>query len=244
MSLRDEMIQFIGNERDRLTVEHSNVFAMQFSKVTRYYDFLEIILSRYDGAGKRFVENSKALQATFKEGQHPTTGDQLELHARGKQLTTDLHLEIESFYVFGKMLLDRVANTIEYYFGQVRKRPLDSHDDLVKNLEEYSRSLELEVPATLMAAATSLKEKIADHRDYEVAHEKNPRSVFATVFYADGRTSIANTKLYPKASDKQAESKDLNELFREIDQYLQVIMNFIRSNGRHSRLNTSDQSST
>ena len=36
-------------------------------------------------------------------------------------LTTRLHLEIESFYLFAKILLDKVAHFVEFYFGPGRK---------------------------------------------------------------------------------------------------------------------------
>jgi hypothetical protein len=42
------------------------------------------------------------------------------LMSQSQGLTSDLHLEIESYYLFAKIILDDVARAIEYYFGPHR----------------------------------------------------------------------------------------------------------------------------
>jgi hypothetical protein len=56
------------------------------------------------------------------------------LMSQSQGLTSDLHLEIESYYVFAKIILDDVARAIEYYFGPHRGLALDSHDGLAKRM--------------------------------------------------------------------------------------------------------------
>ena len=52
-------------------------------------------------------------------------------------MTGQLHLEIESYYLFSKIMLDKIVHALEFYFGQGRKKSLDSHDGLVKNSASY-----------------------------------------------------------------------------------------------------------
>src|SRR5437899_1849286 len=108
--LLEQFVSFIRAERDRFSTEDSNRFGMAFSKITRHYQFLLIIVGRYKEASDEFVRNTKDLQASFKPGEHPATEEQLRLQDEGRHLTTHLHLEIESFYLFAKILLDRIAH--------------------------------------------------------------------------------------------------------------------------------------
>jgi hypothetical protein len=236
--LLEELVSFIHAERERFSTEDSNRFGMAFSKLTRQYRFLLIILGRYKEARDNFVQNTKDLQALLKPGDHPVTQEQDRLLAEGQTLVTHLHLEIESFYLFAKILLDRIAHTIEFYFGQARRLPLDSHDDLVKHLEAYAADKSVKVSPELMKAAMELKGDISDHRDYEIAHEKSPRTMFATGFNDKGQTTIISTKLYPKDRDEQASTQELEKLLAKIDGYLTLVMEFIKTNQNKTRLKT------
>ena len=223
------LTEFIITERDRFENRDNNRFAVSFSKLTRYYEFLRIILERYGEAGRRFLENTKEAQALTKPGHQEVTRELAQVMAESWPLTTRLHLEIESFYLFAKILLDHVARNFELYFGQVRKRSLDSHDDLVRNVAAYATALALTLPDGFMDAAAVLKRDISDHRDYEIAHEKSPRTMHATTF-SGKRTSIASTKLYPKETDKQVETEDLETLLERLDAYLLQVIDFIAIN--------------
>lgn len=237
------LVDFIRSERERFSTEHNNMFGTSFSQITRYYEFLSIVFRRYKEASIAFTENTKALQATFKSGHHEMTSQQMSLHEEGVRATTALHLEIESFYLFAKILLDKVAHALEFYFGKVNRRPLDSHDDLTKNLEAYAQSKGLLITTGLFDLIRKLKEDISDHRDYQIAHEKSPRTLRATGFDEQGNTKIIGTKLYPKEGDRQNETKLLEELLTEINEYLDMITEFIQQNGNKTRLklNTSRQ---
>ena len=235
-TMLDTFSEFVRTQRDRFETEDNNRFAMAFSKLTRHYQFLLIILGRYKEASQNFVQNTKDLQASFKPGEHPATEEQVRLQDQGRNLTTHLHLEIESFYLFAKILLDRIAHAIEFYFRAARKLPLDSHDGLVKNLEAYAADKNVKVSPEIMKAAGELKSGISDHRDYEIAHEKSPRTMFATMYDGKGSTSIASTKLYPKESDRQAQTEDLHALLTKIDDYLTLVVEFIKTNQDKTRL--------
>jgi hypothetical protein len=226
------LITFVRTERDRFSGQHNNMFAFAFSKITRYSQFVDVILERCNAASARFLENTNAMRATMQEGNHPLTLEQLELFGQGLQLTAVLHLEVESFYLFTKILLDNIARAVEFYFGQARGRPLDSHDDLVKNLPGYAAAKGLtNLPDRLVALAAELKQDVSDYRDYEIAHEKSPRTMKATAFNLDGTgVRIASTKLYPGERDQQKESRPPDEVMLVIAEYLAAVVACITEN--------------
>jgi hypothetical protein len=140
----DDYTKFVGTHRCRLLFEQHNMFAFAFGKVTRYWQFLEIIYERYQLASRAFMENTKALYEPMKPGASSLlTEEQQRLHEAGASLQAALHLEIESFYLFAKIMLDVIAHAIEYYFGSARNLSLDSHDDLAKNLHKYAAAKSL-----------------------------------------------------------------------------------------------------
>src|SRR6266496_248045 len=118
------LTDFISSERERFANEDNNKFAMSFSQISRCSAFLDVIIERYEEASQQFFQNTKSMQATRLPGTHPMTSEQIALHNEGVRLTLLLHLEIESFYLFAKIFLDKIAHALEFYFGQVRKKPL------------------------------------------------------------------------------------------------------------------------
>lgn len=134
----------------------------------------------------------------------PSSRLNIELPEKRECVSDELHLDIESFYIFAKIFLDKIARFIEHYFGaQVRHRPLDSHDDLVRNLEIYAESKGLTLPIGLMTTAARLKTKIADHRDYHISHEKSPRTVHGIQITSEGLTKLVLVRIYPKGSEAE-----------------------------------------
>jgi hypothetical protein len=135
---------FVEAHRERLKAEHGNIFAFSFSKVIRHWRFLEIIHHRHAEASAAFAANTQALLRSIPpKGRGVFTPEQAELYVAGDRLSVATHLEVEFFYLFAEILLDDVARAIEYYFGAARNLPLDSHDDLSKNLVKYAEAKEL-----------------------------------------------------------------------------------------------------
>lgn len=71
-----------------------------------------------------------ATRALAKPGTHPVTAEQVALHQQGYQIGIQVHLEMEAWYLFAKIVLDDVARAIEYYFGPAQRLAIDSHADL------------------------------------------------------------------------------------------------------------------
>jgi hypothetical protein len=152
---------------------------------------------RISHPGTYGCQHRKATQAAVLPGTHPMTGQLMTLHEEGLRLNIMLHLEIESYYLFAKIMLDKIVHALEFYFGQGRNISLDSHDNLVKYFEAYAEQKGLVLPLEFMVMAKTLKTDISDYRDYDIAHEKSPRRMSGTMFDSEGNMKMTAMSLYP-----------------------------------------------
>jgi hypothetical protein len=160
----------------------------------------------------------------------------MKLFNRSEELGVRVQLEVESFYLFAKILLDKVARALEFYFGPVRSLSLDSHDDLARRVESYAAARDLKAPVELVEAIQRLKTDVSDFRDYRIAHHKAPRTVRGTMWTPSGETHMRLTQIYPTAKDQDAQSGSLEELLRDIDSYLRQIVGLIETNRMRTAL--------
>ena len=232
-----QMVAFIQSERKRFATKHNNMFAQSFSQITKLYRNLLIILARYDSASRVFIENTKAMVATLKPGTHPVTPNQERLHDEGWKLKLALELEIDSFYLFAKMLLDRVAHALEFYFGQASRCSLESHDGLTKCLRKYAGIKQLSPPPSrLLELLTVIKREISDYRDYEITHAKKPRVLQGIAYDSSGRTRKSPAIMYPTEKDQFVASESPGNLMGLVDEYLALVVQYIRSNSARTKL--------
>jgi hypothetical protein len=155
---------------------------------------------------------------------------------RRHALSVQLQLEIESFYLFAKIMLDKVAHAIEFYFGPAHKLPLDSHDDLVTKLTQYCSNRGLQPNPILLKIAAGLKERISDFRDYQIAHEKSPRTMWVLGWSSADDLRMGLTRLNPTLRDSQRDSTPLRELARELNSYLDALVDFLSNNRDRTNL--------
>jgi hypothetical protein len=233
--------EFIQSERDRFKGDANNLFAFSLGQAARYYEFLAILATRFEAVSAEYVACQSQLRASFPEGETELVGELLDRWHQSLDLGTQLHLDIESFYLFGKILLDKLAQFTGHYFGQVQSCSLASHNKLVKNIERFAHTKGAAIHPELLSAATALKEQIADFRDKQIAHNRNPRTVVGTIWSSRGDVRLAATHLYPRPSDPpQVESSSLQELFTLIDTYVAQLVFFVTSNRTLSRFALSE----
>jgi len=121
---------------ERFKYADVNVFAHKLGQALRYYDFLLIILDRYEEANGKMAslrEETRKLLPT-QTGIRRVTPEEVSLLGESSRLTTLLHLEIESFYLFAKVLLDNIARFLHVYFGEEQGIKGKSHNDLASHL--------------------------------------------------------------------------------------------------------------
>lgn len=216
-----DMSRFVKAERARFG-ERENLFAGHMSALHRYRQFLGIIAQRYVAASEALAQHFELARVDIKRADGAW-------FVRSGELGDNLHLEIESFYLFAKILLDKIAHCVEFYFGPERGLSIDSHDNFAKSAVEYVERKGLSTTA-FVDAAPSWKLRISDYRDYNIAHEKSPRAQRASLVDAEGNGRMAAFRLFPKNGESQKDTEVVTVLLVDLDSYLQLLLRFMAAN--------------
>jgi hypothetical protein len=211
----------------------------------RYFGFLQIISNRYLEATVPYVEGIQremaAIQAKARGNSQlmaiPCTPEDLAEAQRLAGLAAAIHLDIESFFVFANILLDRVASTCRYYFW---KRADWNHRQLMDSFENISRRKGLRLPdPDLLKMPCNLHGRIVSYRNTRVEHVEEPRVLFGTMWGLDKKARIAPSIIYPvgdEAKTAQEPTGDIEEIMALLDQYLTAILDFFEANADKSIL--------
>lgn len=168
----------------------------------------------------------------------PINAEQTRFIRESHQLTNLVHLEIESFYMFAKIFLDKIALFIQNYFGPERGISLISHHKLANNLEKFRLAKDLVYPQGFPQSVIFMKEHICDYRDKQISHLYGQRIIRATSWGDAKQTKIILAQIYPTETknEVQAQSSDeLLSLMQAIDTYIQYLVTLIESNRAKTR---------
>jgi len=169
-------------------------------------------------------------------GQFPLSKPDQAVLGRHSAVSEQLQLEIETFYLFAKIFLDKAAQFVEHCFGSVRQIPLHSHDNFVRRLDAYAAAVGLIVSPGFRSQLQALKDLIADFRDCNIAHEQSPRMVRGMRYEPGTEPQMilmkAGTAASPVKSQLPAESTPLPELMTAIDIYVDCLIELYKNN-RH-----------
>jgi hypothetical protein len=226
--------QFVATERDRFDIRANNTFGIGLWDISIYRDFLSVLVRRQVQAsqeGRQAFRRMSEIGKQYPSGARRLSDEEQRLSDLTSQWSLMVRLETEAWYLFAKILLDEIARGIEFYFGAARGCSLQSHDRLTKSLERYANLLGLSLPPRLAQAAADLKQSVADHRDYQVAHHTSLRTIRPLLYGADDSVGarVVHTPLY-QGREKQVESGDLAHLTGAIDQYLDLVVDLYESN--------------
>ncbi len=233
LNLNDILNQFIWEHRKRFEVRDNNFFALSFSDIQRYHSFLHLIQEKFpDLYFKNRINAEKNLKLIEKLKKSVPITDELQASLdEASKISNEALFQVESFFLFSKILLDKIARSIELYFGPVRKFSLDSHDDLVKSFPKYCAVKQIEIPDSFMDISRQLKEEVSDFRDYQIAHNKSPRTLKWPIVLENpqgGRVTLA--KLYPRDVDKTLDSSETSKVLSLIENYIIEVMNLLNTN--------------
>jgi len=228
--------------KERFYYADVNAF-LHLSPALRYYDFLLIILDRYTKVNQKVIAlHGEEMKLTRSQpGIRRVTPEQARRMDKSSRLTTRLHLEIESFYLFAKILLDNIARFIYVYFGEERGIGLESHHALAKHHKKYFEAKGLVVPDGLSESLALLEKEICDYRDKEISHELSLRRIRGTAWGGSGAARIAAGVIYPHKGDKMATSAELPQLMSGINNYIRQVITLIGSNRNKSRFELKSQ---
>lgn len=143
-----------------------------------------------------------------------------------------VYLRIETFYVFAKILLDRVAGFIPYYFGPARGIGLSKHSQLEDALPGFAEQKGLTLSPSLIERVNEVAGRVSDYRDTQITHGHSPRTMRGTAYYLNtGEAMIYTRRLYPRdRSESGRRSETPRTLLPLIESYVEEIVAFLDSN--------------
>jgi hypothetical protein len=221
----DRLSSFAASEHLIYQWVDGNRLWLALDEIVRYRRFVELIVGRIDDDRELLNSaTSTSVQGLRNHAGGPISAQQRTLDERANDAQVPLHLEIESLYLFGKVLLDRTAIAIGVFFGQAQSCSLASHDSWRKSLAKYAKAKSLSLPPGFDQLVESLQRDV-EFRDKQLVH----RRVGATRGTSwNMETGSAQILIQP---DKQ--SKDPVALVRVIDQYLDlVLVLFVTNRGK------------
>lgn len=203
-----------------------------------YLEFLLIIQGRNTVASANYLDNVRQqleeIDRQVRKGltTWPETERSSELWSEWHPLSLQVQLEQESFYIFAKMLLDKVAHAVGVYFGPAPKCSYQSHDALTKCFEKYCELLGLPRHPELSQSMEKLKIDVADFRDKVISHEKSSRAIVMRplVEGPDGTVRLSMSYVRPREGDRNIQARPVNEVLAEIADYILLVLQFVRTN--------------
>lgn len=245
MAKQNILTEFILTEIEHYDDRDVNRFSASLWQATRYYDFLQLIIKRYRIASRNYEAHARRMMATtLDESSSATSGEVAGLIEAGQARYTRLHLEIESFYMFATILLNKIANLVEDYFGQARQCSLISHNELRKSYKKFANEKGITIPKELGGNLERLQTTVVDYRNKQVAHLRNPRVLKGTAFDKLGNSKIVLGYIYPRETDKLLSSpKVIDDVMQDIDFYIRQVITLIKTNRSKSRFKLKMQSS-
>ncbi len=222
-----DLIPFVEEYRGKLAPEHGQVFHVALQGIWTYNEFLRVIRGRFETADRALLSSVQALMGNIDRWSRVERLEAIKVQ-HGHEI--DLHLQIESFYLFAKVLLDKVARFLQFFFGEIRAKPLTSHDQLAKRLPDYVRARGLILPLGFEEAVNGLKRDVADFRDYYIAHEQSPRTQRGTMWRGEEPGQLTLARVYSKPTEQQIVSSSVPGLMREIEAYLGLLQELLSEN--------------
>jgi hypothetical protein len=234
-------------ESGKYETRDDNLFTVSLAQLVRYRQFLAIIIGRYESTIHAWRSSLDEIQTEFElksrsqPGSSSMTDAELAAWMKNSELTTRLHLEIESFYVFAKILLDKTALFIQNYFGQEQGCSLASHHKFSKCWKRYGQLKGLVYPEGLPRSLSLLQEQICNFRDKQISHLQNLRTLKPTLYsLADTYdVRLGLTYIPPRERDSErppVESVALHQLLEEVDTYTGHVIDLVRKNRQKTRL--------
>lgn len=224
---------FFNENQGRLYTKKGNVVANSLGNVLLHYNYLKKIQKRFQRYNKAYFSHFTGYKTIFPPNEGSVISKKQEQWLnKTRKLNFDLQFEIESFYLFAKILLDKTAQFIEFYFGRVEGKSIVSHHKFSKNLKDYCDAKNLKYYKQIEEKVHYLQKTISDFRDKQLVHEKSPRTTRGISLGSQGETTMMILRLFPKDSDSHTNSISINNLYKNITEYFKMVILFIEKNNR------------
>jgi hypothetical protein len=184
-----------------------------------------------DVSERRYGEIDEDLGAQNRE----PTAEELALLDELGLASLKVYLRIETFYVFAKILLDKLARLIPHYFGPARGVRIGGHSSLVDGvLPKFAAGKNLTpVPPPLVALISDLGSRVSAYRDRSITHAYSPRTYRGTAYSLDtGEAKIYTYRLYPRDASEMVgrHSETPRTLLPLIESYVHELVDYFERN--------------
>jgi hypothetical protein len=215
----------------------------------RYLGFVRVVVERYEAANESYIGHAERIKAALmaeSTGSRRLTEDETDALLAKWTLAESLQLEIESFYLFAKILLDRVADVVCLYFDNPRPSKGSSHSFLVNRaFDRICRTRSIDGRA-LVPSLEDLDRRVVQHRNDVVEHLADPRWSPGMGWGADRRVKVSMGLVAPKADEPDYDTRTTEDpaaLLKEIEAYIVAVFDFLETNIEKSVLTPSSSTS-
>jgi hypothetical protein len=233
MNGQDVLTEFYAEEVALAAGYQTSAQVLSVHQAKRLREYLALILDDYRAASTALIKHLEKEREVFGTGPLGLNPERRRLLEKSEHLQTIVHLRIETFYVFAKMMLDKLAHTLEIHFGSARGIPIHKHSKLVTKLSDYAAAQGLVPPAAqLIEAAERAEAEIGAFRDRHVVHEWNPRRRWATGINREtGDTSLSAWIVSKKPTDAPPLTGAAPpKLMETLDSYVIELVRYIAAN--------------
>src|SRR4030095_7491247 len=178
----------------------------------------------------------KSLGNPPADGTRRLTHEEEELVREFHNRTRPLQLEIESFYLFSKILLDRIADTLALSLGFPSSTRGSSFSRLATSFDAHCQAEGLDgCQSELSNMIKGLRARIVSYRNEQIEHTGAP---FMQIFAKnDGRAILmpmaGHLMIGRKPSSGYRLSEPLDDLMSEIDRFIETAIRFLTANLSH-----------
>jgi hypothetical protein len=193
-----------------------NICLQTLRTVDRKLGFLDVTTREYADASTDFTDARARHEVALKTSRHD-----YETFLEVKEYAELVHLRIETFYLFARILLDDVVRAVDTLIG-TNGATIGKHSNMGTNLPNLiaSRGGEPPVPQKLHDLIAEVKH-VVGYRDLYIAHLRLQGAVKGTVFDPEGNPAIVVQTITPrpgmspcvKNSEPIADLRDLLERY-------------------------------
>ena len=243
------LLVFIEVERGRLEDRTGNILGAYTRQLRDLLRYLHVTADEYRLANLAWYDAFDRMQAENEAESKRQDSNDIEETDAMRALTEEageagliVYLRIETFYVFAKILLDKLARLLPHYFGPARGVRLRAHSSLVDGaLPRFAAQHGLAAPPpALLALIEDLGTRVSDYRDHFITHADSPRIMRGISFSLDrSEAAIITTKLYPIGPAPSTSSETPLTLQPVIESYVIDLIDYLAANNdRANRLKT------
>jgi hypothetical protein len=234
IALRARIDNLVGVACSDATGRQEHELRIRLQALVTYRQFLEIVIGRWREARDMYnscmAEFGQLMEA---KASHPAPQScpvaERALLDRLSAIEPHVRLEPDSFYLFSKILLDRLADVFSHYFGEQLTTAGSTYAKLVKDFGEIAARRELvEATGTTLAKITGcmkyLKDDIVYHRNKALEHVPDPGWTSITLAHDSTIPIIRRTSDWGRATG------DPEQLLTDIDKHLDAILSLLEVN--------------